>query len=137
MRYKPIYKAIVIDKFESDISESIRCSVKFDLLQTITRNDLLKIISNYDIAIISTRINFDRELLEIATNLKWIIRMGAGVDHIDLLTCKELGINVCNTPLANIAPVTEYLFGQLLRTYKDFESHNRAVLSGNFRKGLS
>ncbi len=128
---------IIIDKFEAEIPKSITQKVNIFYNQQIDRDELSLIIGNYDYAVISTRIRFDKMLLLKAKKLKWIIRLGAGVDHIDLKLCKELGIRVCNTPNSNISTVNEYLFGQLLRVYKDYELHNRMVVEGRFRNGIN
>jgi len=58
-------------------------------------------------AIINRNLQLTGEVLEKATNLKTIAVHGTGMDGVDLMAAKRLGIRVFNTPYRNAASVAE------------------------------
>lgn len=52
-----------------------------------------------------------RETIDVATNLKIVVRAGAGYDNVDLDACSERGIVVMNTPGQNANAVAELVLG--------------------------
>ncbi|HOV13885.1 MAG TPA: NAD(P)-dependent oxidoreductase [Spirochaetota bacterium] len=100
----------------------------------ISYEELKDQIFDYEILIISTRIKITEELLNNARKLKLIIRLGIGVDHIDLKTCQKKKIIVCNTPNSNISSVVELVYGQIIRHYRHLEIADNNLYNGNFRK---
>ncbi|RMZ60579.1 hydroxyacid dehydrogenase [Chryseobacterium nematophagum] len=71
-------------------------------------------IGNYDGVIIRSRIPLDRSFLEKATHLKFIARVGAGMENIDIEVAKKLGIQLINSPEGNRDSVAEHVVGMLL-----------------------
>ncbi len=71
-------------------------------------------IKNYDGVIIRSRIPLDQNFLEKATNLKFIARVGAGMENIDIPVAKKLGIQLINSPEGNRDSVAEHVVGMLL-----------------------
>jgi (S)-sulfolactate dehydrogenase len=51
----------------------------------------------------------DVDLLDAAPNLKVVVRMGVGLDTIDVAACKARGIEVCPSIGANAVSVAEYV----------------------------
>lgn len=131
------YKIFITDFVDETILNEY--SKKFDIIYspTISYDALLNCIEDVYILIISTRITIDKNILDRAKNLKLIIRMGIGVDHINLKECENRGIIVCNTPNSNISSVVELIFGQIIRTYRELEEANLNTLNKKFRKGLN
>jgi D-lactate dehydrogenase len=56
----------------------------------------------------------DKKLLDKLPNLKLVIAMSVGFDHIDLDECKSRGINVSNIPDYGTNTVAEHAFGLIL-----------------------
>ena len=54
------------------------------------------------------------EVLRGAPTLKIVVRVGAGLDHVDLAAARERGVQVADTPLAGVVPVAEHTFALLL-----------------------
>lgn len=71
-------------------------------------------IHNYDGIIIRSRIPMDAEILRNATNLKFIARVGAGMENIDIAEAQKLGISLINSPEGNRDSVAEHVLGMLL-----------------------
>ena len=75
---------------------------------------LLEKIDKYEGVIIRSRIPLDERLLEKGKNLKFIARVGAGMENIDVLKAQELGIKLINSPEGNRDAVAEHCLGMLL-----------------------
>lgn len=129
-------KILIIDFIHNVFLKALQDKYKADYFPKITSEKLIDVVEKYEILIISTRIPINAELLEKAHNLKFIIRMGVGIDHVDLSYCKSHGIKLANTPNSNISPVVELVFGQILRTYRLLEEAQNNVVNNKFREGL-
>ena len=81
---------------------------------TSSYDEVLKKIDYYGGIIIRSRIPLDKNFLENARNLKFIARVGAGMENIDLNAAKELGIELINSPEGNRDSVAEHVVGMLL-----------------------
>lgn len=79
-----------------------------------SREELEKVISNYDGAIIRSKIIFDKALIDKASNLKFIGRAGAGMENIDVEYAKSKNIQCFNSPDGNRDAVGEHALGMLL-----------------------
>ena len=55
-----------------------------------------------------------KETLDLMPNLKFIMTMSTGFDHIDLEECSKRGIKVCNVPSYGENTVAEHAFGLML-----------------------
>jgi len=71
-------------------------------------------IENYDGIIIRSRIPLDQNFLEKGKNLKFIARVGAGMENIDIPVAEKLGIQLINSPEGNRDSVAEHVVGMLL-----------------------
>ncbi len=76
--------------------------------------EILEKINNYDGIILRSRIPVDKNFLEAAENLKFIARVGAGMENIDTETAKNSGILLFNAPEGNRDAVAEHVLGMLL-----------------------
>lgn len=71
-------------------------------------------IHNYDGIIIRSRIPMDAEILRNAKKLKFIARVGAGMENINIAEAQKLGISLINSPEGNRDSVAEHVLGMLL-----------------------
>ena len=78
------------------------------------RHQILKMLSAMDGAIIRSKMKFDREALDHAGSLKFIGRVGAGMENIDVEYAKSKGIACLNAPEGNRDAVGEHALGMLL-----------------------
>ncbi|HIB02088.1 MAG TPA: hypothetical protein EYO31_09600, partial [Phycisphaerales bacterium] len=72
--------------------------------------------------VIRTYTTVDREMVELAPNLKVVGRAGAGVDNIDLQACSEHGITVVHTPEANSESVVEFVLTTMLARLRSLQT---------------
>lgn len=90
-----------------------------------TYEEVLEKIHHYDGIIIRSRIPLDKDFLKKATKLKFIARVGAGMENIDTAEAERLGIKLINSPEGNRDAVAEHCLGMLLLLM------NRLLISSN------
>lgn len=108
-------KILLLDKNHPLITEKL--SAKGFLLDedfSSPYNEVLKKIANYDGVIIRSRIPLDRNFIEHAKNLKFIARVGAGMENIDVEFAQKSGIKLISSPEGNRDSVAEHVVGMLL-----------------------
>jgi D-3-phosphoglycerate dehydrogenase len=101
---------------------------------TSPKEDIMKVIGNYDGMIVRSRFPIDAPFLKAATSLKFIGRVGAGLENIDLDIAKELGISCYNAPEGNRNAVGEHALGMLLSLFNHLNRADREVRSGLWRR---
>ena len=77
-------------------------------------DEVLEKIKDYQGIIIRSRIPLDKNFLTRASHLKFIARVGAGMENIDIETAENLGIKLINSPEGNRDSVAEHVVGMLL-----------------------
>lgn len=108
-------KILLLDKNHPLITEQLLAKnfiLEEDFISSY--DEVCDIIENYDGIIIRSRIPMDRNLLEKGRNLKFIARVGAGMENIDVKAAREFGIQLINSPEGNRDSVAEHVLGMLL-----------------------
>ncbi|MCD9853937.1 2-hydroxyacid dehydrogenase [Epilithonimonas sp. JDS] len=108
-------KILQLDKNHPLISEQLTARgfvVEEDHISTY--DEVLGKISDYEGIIIRSRIPLDKNFLIKASHLKFIARVGAGMENIDLKTAEKLNIKLINSPEGNRDSVAEHVVGMLL-----------------------
>ncbi len=77
-------------------------------------DELISKISEYQGIIIRSRIKITSKLIQHASNLKFIGRVGSGLENIDINFAQQKGIYCLNSPEGNRDAVAEHALGMLL-----------------------
>jgi len=78
----------------------------------------------------------NREVLESATRLKAIARVGIGMDNVDHIAANELGIKVSNTPAGPTEAVAEMCLSALLALQRELITFNQDLHQGRWQKRI-
>ena len=94
------------------------------------RAEFLSIADQYTGIIIRSKITLDREFLDKASGLKFIGRVGAGMESIDVDYAQSKGIRCLNSPEGNRDAVGEHALGMLLSLMNNLNRADRQVRKG-------
>ena len=87
-------------------------------------------ISDFFGIIIRSRISIDKNFIDKCKNLKFIARIGSGIENIDVDYAKQKGIQIISTPEGNSNAVGEHALGMLLSILNNINSSNSEVKKG-------
>ena len=99
---------------------------------TASKEEVAQKIHEYDGIIIRSRFSLDEAFLQKATKLKFIGRLGAGLENIDLTYAKEREIFLAAAPEGNRNAVAEHTLGMLLSLFNKLNTADQEVRSGKW-----
>lgn len=94
---------------------------------TITAEEVLEIIHEYDGLVINSKVYAGKELLSHAVKLNFVCRAGSGLEVIDLDFAKQKNIIAFNSPEGNRNAVAEHALGMLLNLLNHISRANAQV----------
>lgn len=101
---------------------------------TASKEEIEKIIFDYEGIIIRSRFKIDRSFLEKASKLKFIGRVGAGLENIDCDFAKSKGVVLISAPEGNQTAVGEHALGMLLTLMNKLNLADREIRSGIWKR---
>ncbi len=78
----------------------IKHNYNFILHSTFQTNDIVELSRGYDAIMVRGNCFIDKEaMIKLhKQGLKYVLGRSVGYNHLDVVTCKELGMNICNIP---------------------------------------
>lgn len=99
---------------------------------TSTKNDIEAKIHQYDGIVIRSRLTIDKTFLDATADLKFIARVGAGLENIDIAYAEKKGIQLIAAPEGNRNAVGEHTLGMILSLFNHLNKADREVRQGKW-----
>ncbi len=97
-----------------------------------SKEEVEAIIGQYDGVIVRSRFKIDAPFLEAATNLKFIGRVGAGLESIDLDAAAAKNVTLFSAPEGNRNAVAEHNLGMILSLFNKLNKADKQVKEGKW-----
>ena len=128
-------KVLISDKMSPKAAEIFKeRGIEVDEIVGLDKEELRKIIGNYDGLAIRSSTKVSEKLLSLATNLKVIGRAGIGVDNIEVPAASARGVVVMNTPFGNSITTAEHAIAMMLAAARQIPSADQSTREGKWEK---
>lgn len=126
-------KILFIDSCHPFLHEELsRNKFQCDLFYYLSKEEIENKIGEYEGAVIRSKIKFTKELIDKAKKLKFIARVGAGMENIDVAYAESKGIKCLHAPEGNRTAVAEQAIGMLLSLMNNINRADAEVRKGKW-----
>jgi D-3-phosphoglycerate dehydrogenase len=108
--------------------------VDADVKTGLSKDELLKIVADYDGIAIRSATKVDKDVIAAAKNLKVVGRAGIGVDNVDIPAATGAGVVVMNTPFGNSITTAEHAIAMMFALARQLPAADVSTQSGKWEK---
>ena len=108
--------------------------VEADVKTGLSKEELLKIVDQYDGIAIRSATKITADVIKAAKNLKVVGRAGIGVDNVDIPAATAAGVIVMNTPFGNSITTAEHAISLMLALARELPAANASTQAGKWEK---
>ena len=108
------------------------CTNVFDFKSN--KEDIMASIENHDAIVIRSRFPIDKAFLDTAPHLRFIARVGSGLENIDVAYAKSLGIEIISSPEGNANAVGNHALAMLLGLLNNLPKGAQDIANGNWER---
>lgn len=128
------WKILLTDGLEENGQAILRKSAQVDNRPTITADELLQVVGEYDAMIVRGRTKVIPAVFEAGKKLRVVGRAGVGVDNINLDAAREHGVTVVNSPMATTVAVAELAIGLMLAVAREIPRADAGMKASKWLK---
>ena len=99
----------------------------------LTEDQAIDLLGKNSVGLIAGLEPLNEKVLQSATALKVIARVGTGLDNVDLTAAEKLGITVLNTPDAPTSAVAELTLGHILGLLRNIARTDRQIRTNKWQ----
>src|SRR6202012_2432949 len=128
-------KVLIADKLSpAAIAIFTERGVEADVKTGLPKEELLKIVGEYDGIAIRSATKVTAEVIKAAKKLKVVGRAGIGVDNVDIPAATAAGVIVMNTPFGNSITTAEHAISLMLALARELPAANASTQAGKWEK---
>lgn len=126
---------LIINTVTDSVFELLKnAGIAYDYRPEITQEEFENCIGNYEGLMLTSKFRITKDIIDKATKLEVIGRMGAGLENIDTQYAESKGIACHNTPEGNRDAVGEQALGMLLMLLNNLRRADSEVRQGIWRR---
>jgi D-3-phosphoglycerate dehydrogenase / 2-oxoglutarate reductase len=100
----------------------------------IESDELLTSVKDRDVIIVRSRTKITKKVIDFASNVKIIARVGVGLDNIDTNYAESKGIKILNASEAVMNAVSELVIGHMIALSRNIPKANDGIKNGKWLK---
>jgi len=127
---------LISDGFDKELFTEFRNSNDFEVYpeSKVSPEKLKELLPKISGLIVRSATTVNKDLVDQAPNLKYVIRAGEGVDNIDVKYCESKGIKVSNTPGANSNSAAEHAIALMMTVLRKTAVAHESMKRGEWEK---
>ena len=128
-------RVLIADKLSPAAIEIFTArGVQADVKTGLSKDELLKIIGDYDGLAVRSATKADKDVIAAAKTLKVIGRAGIGVDNVDIPAATAAGVVVMNTPFGNSITTAEHAIAMMFALACQLPAADASTQAGKWEK---
>ncbi|POB13910.1 MULTISPECIES: hydroxyacid dehydrogenase [Pseudomonadati] len=127
---------VVCDGMDAEVFASLQAISELEVhpKPKLSQDEIKELLPKASALVIRSSTTIGEEYLELAPNLKYVIRAGAGTDNIDKVKCGERGVKVSNTPGANNNSAAEHAIALMMTVLRHTAAADATMKNGGWDK---
>src|SRR5580658_4513635 len=131
----PAPKVLIADQLSPAAVGIFRTrGVDADVRTGLSKDELLKIIGDYDGLAVRSATKADKEVLAAGARLRVVGRAGIGVDNVDIPAATAAGVVVMNTPFGNSITTAEHAIAMMFALARQLPAADASTQAGKWEK---
>jgi D-3-phosphoglycerate dehydrogenase len=128
-------RVLIADKLSPAAIDIFKArGVEADVKTGLPKDELIKIIGDYDGLAVRSATKADKDVLAAAKRLKVIGRAGIGVDNVDIPAATAAGVVVMNTPFGNSITTAEHAIALMFALARQLPQADLSTQAGKWEK---